>query len=158
MSAEERPETRGSSGNTVSVETLVSDQAVVVPVIEERLVVSKRSVEGERVRVRVVTDEVAELARVSLRSEHIEVERVQVGRTIETAPPVREEDGVTVIPIVEEIVVVEKRLVLKEELRVRRVPSTRHEEQPITLRRQRAEIERLPPGGGPSGAIPPRSK
>jgi stress response protein YsnF len=159
MSADERSGMRSADARTADAEQVVDHQTVaVVPLVEERLVVSKRSVEGERVRVRVVTDEVAELARVSLRSERIEVERVPIGRAVETAPPVREEDGATVIPILEEIVVVEKRLILKEELRVRRVPSTRHEEQPVTLRRQRAEIERLPPAsaGGPTGAIPPK--
>ena len=158
MSADERSGMRGTDEHTATAGQGVDHQTVaVVPLIEERLVVSKRPVEGERVRVRIVTDEVAELARVSLRSEQIEVERVPIGRAVETAPAVREEDGTTVIPILEEIVVVEKRLILKEELRVRRVPSTRQEEQPVTLRRERAEIERLPPAsaGGPTGAIPP---
>lgn len=117
----------------------------VIRLAEERVTVSKRLVERETVRVRVVTDQVAELARVSLSLERIEVERVPIGREVERAPEVREEDGVTVIPVLEEIVVVEKRLVLKEELRIRRVATVREEEQPVTLRRQRAEIERLPP-------------
>ena len=117
----------------------------VIPVVEERLLVSKRAVESEGVRVRLVTDEVTELARVSLRSERIEVERVPVGRQVERAPDVREEHGVTIIPVLEEVVVVEKRLVLREELHIRRVADTREEAQAVTLRRQRAEVERLPP-------------
>ena len=150
---------RSANGSAEPAAPMAGRQTVaVLPVVEERIVVSKRPVEGERVRVRVVTDEVAELARVSLRSERIEVERVPVGRAVETAPPVREEDGVTIIPVLEEIVVVEKRLILKEELRLRRVPDTRHEEQSITLRRQRAEVERLPPApaDGSARAIPPK--
>ena len=159
MSADKRSGMRSTDGSTMLGEQVVDHQTVaVIPVAEERIVVSKRSVEGERVRVRVVTDEVAELARVSLLSERVEVERVPIGRAVETAPPVREEDGTTVIPILEEVIVVEKRLILKEELRVRRVADTRNEEQPVTLRRQRAEIERLPPvsAGGPTGAVPPK--
>ncbi len=129
----------------------------IIPVVEERITVSKRLVEREGVRVRLVTDEVAELARVSLRSERIEVERVPIGREVAQAPAVREEHGVTVIPVLEEVVVVEKRLVLKEELHVRRVADTREQEQSITLRRQRAEVERLPPPtaeGSQAGATP----
>jgi len=53
------------------------------------------------------------------------VEHVPIGRMVETAPPVREEDGVTVIPVIEEVVVTETRLVLREELHVRRIPGTR---------------------------------
>ena len=129
----------------------------VIALAEETLTVSKRLVERERVLVRLVTDEVAELARVNLRTERIEIERVPIGREVERAPEVREEGGVTIIPVLEEIVVVEKRLVLKEELHVRRVADTREEEQPVTLRRQRAEIERLVPPieDGQPGATPP---
>ena len=130
------------------------ETVAVIPVVEERVDVGKRTVEGEGVRVRVVTDEVSELARVRLQSERIEIERVPVGRAVETAPPVREEGDVTIVPILEEVVVVEKRLILKEELRIRRVTNTRDEEQRVTLRRQRAEVERLSPSavGGPPGA------
>lgn len=144
-------------GHFRAAEHLAGDTVTVIPVVEERITVSKRLVEGERVRVRLVTDEIAELARVSLRSERIEVDRVSIGRVVATAPPVREEDGVTIIPVLEEVIVVEKRLVLKEELRVRRVVDIREEEQRVALRRQRAEVERLAPPtaeSGQSGATP----
>jgi stress response protein YsnF len=65
---------------------------------------------------------------------------------------------VTIIPILEEVVAVEKRPVLKEALRVRRVANMREEAQTVTLRRQRAEVERLAPPtaeNGQSGATPP---
>ncbi len=71
-------------------------------------------------RVHVVTDEEATPANVTLRSERVEVERVPLGRVVESAPPVREENGVTIIPVMEEVVVTETRLVLKEELHIRR--------------------------------------
>jgi len=102
-----------------------------------------------RLRVRVVTDEEAAPANVTLRSERIEVERVPVGRVVESAPPVREENGVTIIPVMEEVVVTEIRLVLKEELHIRRVAETREHQQTVLLRRQRAEVERLPATGKP---------
>ena len=76
-------------------------QSGVISVIAERLRVEKRVVEGEGVRVHVVTDEEEIPASVTLRSERIEVERVPVGRMVESAPPVREENGVTIIPVME---------------------------------------------------------
>ncbi len=124
-------------------------QRLVISVIAERLRIGKRVVEGEGVRVRVVTDEEAAPANVTLRSERIEVERVPVGRVVESAPPVREENGVTIIPVMEEVVVTETRLVLKEELHIRRVAETREHQQTVLLRRQRAEVERLPATGKP---------
>jgi len=122
-------------------------QRLVISVIAEHLTIGKRVVEGEGVRV--VTDEEAAPANVTLRSERIEVERVPVGRVVESAPPVREENGVTIIPVMEEVVVTETRLVLKEELHIRRVAETREHQQTVLLRRQRAEVERLPATGKP---------
>jgi stress response protein YsnF len=51
---------------------------------------------------------------------------------------------VLVIPVLEEVLVVEKRLVLREELRIRRTSASEAVEVPVTLRRQHAEIDRLP--------------
>jgi stress response protein YsnF len=64
---------------------------------------------------------------------------------VDAVEPPREEDGVTVIPVYEEVLVVEKRLVLREEVRL----TTRREPVPgpdrVTLRRQRVEVDRHPP-------------
>jgi stress response protein YsnF len=54
---------------------------------------------------------------------------------------------VTVIPVIEEVLIVEKRLVLKEELHVRRQQTTENVEVPVTVRRQRAVVERVTPDG-----------
>jgi stress response protein YsnF len=94
------------------------------------------------------------LLRETLRTERAEVERVPVGRELaegEQAPVARrEEDGTIVVPVLEEVLVVERRLVLREEIRLRLVPVEEPVEQPVTLRRQRAVVERLPPSGEPA--------
>jgi stress response protein YsnF len=64
---------------------------------------------------------------------------------VESAPEIRTEGDVTIVPVLEEVVVVEKRLVLKEELHIRRSVKTETVEVPITLRKQRAVVERLAP-------------
>lgn len=128
---------------------IMDARSEVISVVVEQLRVEKRTVEGEGMRVRVVTDEEEAPANVTLRSERIEVERIPIGRVVESAPPVREEDGVTIIPVMEEVVVTETRLVLKEELHVRRIAETREHQQTVLLRRQRAEVERLPATGKP---------
>jgi stress response protein YsnF len=55
---------------------------------------------------------------------------------------VRTEGETTIIPVVEEVLVVEKRLVLKEEIHIRRLISKDDVEVPVTVRRQRAVVER----------------
>ena len=119
----------------------------VIPLVEETVRVGKREVRGGTVRVRTVVDTVEELARAELHGEKVDVTRVPVDREIDRAPEVRTEDGVTIIPVVEEVLVVEKRLVLKEELHVRRQQTTENVEVPVTVRRQRAVVERVTPDG-----------
>lgn len=117
----------------------------VIPLLEEHLRLSKRLREVGRVRVSVTTGTETRRIEETLRSKLVEVERVPVGRTVAEAPPVREEGDTLVIPVLEEVLVVERRLVLREEVRLRlRVEERRHAEE-VTLRRQRATIERLPP-------------
>lgn len=127
-----------------------SDDTVAVPVLEEQLSLHRREVETGRVRVRLHTAAEETRLQAELRSEAVEVERIPIGRQLaegEAPPATREEEEgrVLVIPVLEEVLVVEKRLVLREELRLRRTSRSEPVEMPVTLRRQQAEIERLPP-------------
>jgi uncharacterized protein (TIGR02271 family) len=131
-----------------------AEAAQTVPLPEERLAVGRRVVETGRVRVRLSTATEDAVVRETLRGERVEVERLPVGRAVTAAPAVREEDNgaVLVVPVLEEVLVVERRLVLKEELRIRRVATAETIEQTVALRRQAATVERLPtavPQDGP---------
>ena len=122
---------------------------VVLPLVEEALRVGKRQVETGRVRVSVNTDIEEQVVRETLRSERAEFERVPIDRELaagEPAPAMRREaDGTVVVPVMEEVLVVERRLVLREEVRMRLVAVDEAVEQSVTIRKQRASIERLPP-------------
>jgi uncharacterized protein (TIGR02271 family) len=119
----------------------------VLPLLEEELRVDKRSVTTGKVRVRSVVDTVEEVARAALEGERVEVTRVPVDKEVNVAPSMRTEGDLTIIPVLEEILVVEKRLVLKEELHIRRHATRENVEVPVTLRKQRAVIERLTADG-----------
>jgi stress response protein YsnF len=114
-------------------------------VSEEIIPLGKRQVVTGRVRVQTLTDAVEELAHAEVQRETVEVTRVPIDRMVETAPAIRTEGDVTILPIVEEVLVIEKRLVLKEELHIRRRIETEAVEVPVTLRKQRAIVERLDP-------------
>ena len=96
-------------------------------------------------QVQTVTDTVEELARADLERETVEVTHVPVDRVVERAPEIRTEGDVTIVPVLEEVLVVEKRLVLKEELHIRRRVATETVAVPVTLRKQRAIVEQLAP-------------
>ena len=119
------------------------EHEAVIPLAEETLTVSKRKIERRRLRVQLKTAVDTQLAQASLRREDIVVDRVPMNKVITAAPDVREEDGVTIIPVFEEIVVVSKQLVLREELHIRRVVTTRESSEPVELRRQYATTEFL---------------
>ncbi|NVM43145.1 YsnF/AvaK domain-containing protein [Ochrobactrum intermedium] len=111
-------------------------------VIEEQLVIDKRAVIDGRVRVTTKTEFVTEKAEARLDSENVEVTRVAIGREVSEAPAVRTDGDVTIIPVMEEVLVVEKRLMLVEEIHIRRVATTDDVSIPVELRKQRATIER----------------
>ncbi len=116
-----------------------------VPVVEEQVTVGKRVVETGRVRIRSVVDE--RLVRVAqeLERDDVTIERVAVNREVTEPPLSREEDGVLIVPILEEVVVVEKRLVLKEELHIHRNRKRERIEEAVRLKSMRAEVERVAP-------------
>jgi uncharacterized protein (TIGR02271 family) len=117
----------------------------VIPLVEETVSIGKREVVTGRVRVQTVTDTIEELAHADVQRETVEVTRVPIDRMVETAPEIRTEGDVTILPVVEEVLVVEKRLVLKEEVHIRRRVTTETAVVPVTLRKQRAEVERIDP-------------
>jgi len=126
-----------------------------IPLLDEEAQVVKREVETGRVRVRTVVDEREEWVRDAVTRENVEVERVPVGREIETVPSVRQEGDTVIIPVVEEIIVIEKRLVLREEVRLHRRTSIEPIERQVTLRSTRAVVER---GGQEQASTPQASK
>lgn len=110
--------------------------------VAEQVQVSKRELVTGRVDVRTHTETVDEDIKATVSSQTIEVTRVPVDREVDIVPKIRTEGDTTVVPVVEEILVIEKRLVLKEEIRIRRVSHSEHIETTVPLRRQRAVIER----------------
>src|ERR1700733_4135936 len=132
-----------------------SDPVEIIPLHVEDVSVERRKVE-RNVRVHVHTVSHGHLVDEALARETIEIERVAIGQPVDAAPPVREEGDVTVISIVEEILVVERRLILKEEIRLRRSRATEQHREMVTLREQQAVIERTDPSAS-SGALPSRA-
>jgi len=75
-------------------------------------------------------------------SEEVEVERVTINRVVEETPPIRREGDTMIIPLLEEVLVVEKRWVLREEVHVRKLSKEVHTPQEVLLRNEQVEIER----------------
>ena len=126
-------------------------QPIVVPVIAEQLEIGKREVERLGVRLTKTVSERTETVEVPLIEEHTEVERVSVNRAVDAAPPVRYEGDTMIVPVLEEVLVTEKRLVLREELHIRKKQVEVRIPHHVILRREHIEVER--PERGADAAI-----
>ena len=109
----------------------------------EELSVAKVPTETGRVRVSTHTHEREVLVDENLARETVEIETIPVGLRIHAVPEVRHEGDTTIIPVVEEILFLEKRLMLKEEIHIRRVRTTERFQKKVTLRHQEAVISRV---------------
>jgi uncharacterized protein (TIGR02271 family) len=117
------------------------EEVAAIPLVEERVSIAKRQVEAGRLRVRISVEEREEQVPVELAHDEVEVERIPKNLPLSELPGVRLEGNTTIIPVVEEVVVVEKRLVLVEEIHVRRKTARTTEEIPVTVRSESAAIE-----------------
>ncbi len=123
----------------------VTGETVRIPILEERLNVSKRVRETGRVRIKKLVETHEEMVDEPLLREDVEIQRVPVGRYVDEPLGVRREGDTTIIPVLEEVLVVEKRLLLKEELHVTKRRTEVREPQRIALRKEHVEVERLAP-------------
>ena len=123
------------------------DAEVVIPLVEERLALTKRQVAGGAVRVSTRTESRDEVAEVEVDRYRVEVTRVPVGRPVDVPPPSRSEGDTTIVPVLEERLVVVKQLFLKEELHIRHVLEREVRRETVTLRSQRATVERRDAAG-----------
>lgn len=143
----------GAVTGTAAVTGTVATTDAVLPLYAEEIAVARRNVERRvQVHVHTVTREhpVDEL----LTHERVEIERVAIGRPVDAIPADREEGDTTVIPVVEEVVVVHRQLVLREELRIRRVRVTEHHRETVSLRAQEAVVERFDPEPDTTAVVP----
>ena len=120
------------------------DEPMVVPVLVEELEVQKRLVETGKVRITKIVHEREALVDELLFQDKVAITRVPIQRVVDGPVPVREENGTTIISIVEEVLVVEKRLMLREEIHIRKQRLETHQPQRITLRSEEVQVERVP--------------
>jgi uncharacterized protein (TIGR02271 family) len=114
-------------------------EKLTIPVIT----VGKQVVETGAVRISKRISEHEELVDVPLFREEVQVARVPVNLFVETLPPVREEGDTMIIPVVEEQIVIQKKLLLVEELHVRKAVIEYHQPQTVNVRKEEVEIKRV---------------
>lgn len=114
-----------------------------VPVIEEELVAGTRDVKTGTMRIRKEVERIEKSVDMPLLRDVVRVTRVAVNRPVPSMPKTREEGDTLIVPVVEEEVVVETRLVLKEEIHIQRRQVKEHVSEKVTLGREHATVEHL---------------
>jgi uncharacterized protein (TIGR02271 family) len=116
----------------------------ILPLKEEQLHVTRHRHVTGRVSVSTVTRSRDELIDEMLTHEHADIERVEIRQLIDKAPSIRTEGDTIIVPVIEEVLVVERRLFLKEEVRIRRRQTKERHQDTVTLREQEVVILREP--------------
>ncbi|WP_170003397.1 YsnF/AvaK domain-containing protein [Pseudopontixanthobacter vadosimaris] len=117
-------------------------EEVAIPIVEEHVSVDKRIIEGQTVTVTTRPVSSTETISQQVTKETVTVERVPVNSVVDAIPEVRRDGDLTVIPVVEERIVVTKQLVLTEEIHLRRTSKTVTDEKTVELRRTEVDIEK----------------
>lgn len=114
-----------------------------IPVVEEQATVSTRTVKTGFTQVDKHVEARDHQISEMLQSRGASVERVPKGIAvdIEHPPEARTENGTTIIPVLEEVLVVEKRLLLKEELHIRQYVKNVPYTQEVTLRNETVVVK-----------------
>ena len=122
------------------------DPDATIALAEEHPTVGKRQVETGRFWVRAVTDNETVNGDASLFDHGISIKHVPVGREVTETPAIRQDGETTIIPVLEDVLVVAKRLVPIGETNIRLTIRQTNVTEPVIVRRQRTEIVRTAAG------------
>ena len=129
------------------------NEDIVVPVVSEELHADAAQLVtgGVRVTKRVHTHE--EILEQELRKSHAEVKRVKTNRVVDGPQPVQRNGNTLVIPIVSEVLRIEKQWIVTEEIHITQIEKSETVQQTVPVRQEEASIERLDESGNAIGRI-----
>lgn len=127
----------------------LQEEKKVIPIIEEKVEITKKIIEKARVRVSKTVHQKTELVEIPLSSEEIVVKRVPKNEIVDVVPTrVRYEGDVMIIPVLKEVAVVEKRIMLVEEIHVIKNKQAHTETREVVVRSEEVQVEKteiIPP-------------
>lgn len=122
---------------------LAKDQKISVPVIEEQIGVEKKTVKTGSVHISKSVYKDEAIIEVPVSKEKVIVEKKVFNTYIETPPPpIRQEGDKTIISVVREVLVVEKRLMLTEEIHITKQKTEEIVEVKESLQKEEVTVKR----------------
>lgn len=118
-----------------------SVERITLPLHEERLEPVIRDVETGRIQVHKRVELQPVEFSVDTTRDDVTIERVRVDRPVDAVPEPRQEGDTLILPVVEEVVVTETRLIVREEIRITRRRVTETTPIRASVRREIVDIE-----------------
>jgi uncharacterized protein (TIGR02271 family) len=126
----------------------VSHQSKSIPVVQENVVVDKQVIDNGRVNFKKDIDQEEKVIEARASHDEVTVQRVRIDKVVDAPPPaVRYEGNKMIISVLKEEIVVQKRLILVEELHVTKQTVTQKVRRPITVKKERVTVKQKGPAG-----------
>lgn len=123
-----------------AADAAAAEGPLTIPVVAEQAFATVREVEQGRAVIEKRVEVVPHVAKIDVGTDEVEVERVRLDQEVDTAPTVRQEGDTLIVPVVEEVLVVTKRYIVREEVRVTKRRVVREETLHEDLQREIVDV------------------
>jgi len=110
-------------------------------VLQEQVNIDKKIVESGKVVIHKKVHKEDKDVEVPVSHEEVEIKKVTINKYVTEAPDVRYEGNTTIIPVIKEVAVIEKKLLLVEEIHVIKHVVEQTEEHVVPLRKEEIQVE-----------------
>lgn len=115
----------------------------IIPVIEEDVQITKKVIDIAQVNISKTVNESTETFQIPLSSEEIVVKRIPINEYLDTMPPASRYEGETmIIPVLKEVAVIEKRMMLVEEIHVSKLKTENIETVDVLVKKEEVNVTR----------------
>ena len=123
-----------------AADAAAAEGPLTIPVVAEQAFATVREVEQGRAVIEKRVEVVPHVAKIDVGTDEVEVERVRLDQEVDTAPTVRQEGDTLIVPVIEEVLVVTKRYIVREEVRVTKRRVVREETLHEDLQREVVDV------------------
>src|SRR6476469_8507344 len=119
------------------------EESYTLPVVEETVHVDKKTIETGKVKISKTVKVDTETVNLLQVQDDVEIERIAINEFVQTPPPpLRYEGDTIIIPVMQEVTITEKRLLLIEEVRITKRKVESKESQEVVLRKEEINVQR----------------
>ena len=119
-----------------------AQQETSFPVIEEHLNIDKKTVETGRYQIKKTVSREEFSEEIPAVHEKVNIRRVPIDQYVDNLPEIRHEGDTTIIPVLKEVVVVEKKMMLVEEIHITKTRNEVGVNVKDTLRKEHIDIRK----------------